>query len=107
MFLFQALSYRRFQRGFDRVSLHRLTLPPPAAPPPPRFSFSDRPLEERVAEPPPREAPRDLAPLTCWSVKAPPPDTVGVQPSMPSKQGLTLVHCSAQLERFAWNRGCA
>jgi len=23
------------------------------------------------------------------------------------RQGLTLVHCSAQLERFLWNMGCA
>jgi hypothetical protein len=22
-------------------------------------------------------------------------------------QGLTLVHCSAQLERLSWDRGCA
>ena len=78
MFLFQALSSRRIQRGFYRVNLHRPT---------------------RVIGPTLHVAIGAAAGPGPASAPAPAPATACIQ-------GLTLLHFSAQRKRFLWDRGC-
>jgi len=45
------------------------------------------------------------APAAPAAAPAPAPAATAATPA-PSAQGLTLVHISAQRERFLWHRGC-
>jgi len=60
---------------------------------PARLCAISGPLSPGIMPPPPNNA---------WGVRE------GARPApAPEGQGLTLVHFSAQLERFVWDRGCA
>jgi hypothetical protein len=46
-------------------------------------------------------------PSPCWLMFLAIALSAAADASCTSLQGLTLVHFAAQLERFAWDRGCA
>jgi hypothetical protein len=96
--------YRSMHRGYVRST----PAPPPSPPSPPTLACCDSVVPRVVPGPPHGRV--TTAPSLVWTCGASASAAASAAAAMTSRQGLALVHLSAQRKRFLWNggafRGC-